>query len=65
LPSTLTLEWGGTGAANHLIEAYSIPANSPLILIAPGLRVNGGSVLAAYCSVANAINIVANVNAIR
>lgn len=63
---TLTVQWGGvTDPGDHLVKAYTIPANSPPVLIAAGLRVNGGIVIGAFCSVASAVNISGNVNSIR
>jgi hypothetical protein len=64
-PATLTVEWGS--AANpggHLVHQFSLPANCPPIVIASGQRVNNGLVIAAYSSVANAINITGEVDRI-
>ena len=63
--ATLTIEWGGTtDPDDRIVKGYSIPANSALLLIVPGLRLNNGSVVKAYSGTAGAINISGNVNRI-
>lgn len=64
-PVTLTLEWGGvTDPGDHMVKAYSIPANSPPIPIATGQVLNNGLVLKAFASSASALNITGFVNRI-
>ena len=56
--ATLTLEWGGaTDPGNHMVKAYSIPANSAPIPIAPGAMLKNSKVLKAFSGTASAINI--------
>jgi hypothetical protein len=61
---TLTLEWGGVTAVSDTIGPVTIPAYGGLILVAPGLILNGGLALAAFASVANVIAIWGYVNRI-
>lgn len=64
--ATLTIEFGGvTDPGDHMVKAYSIPANSPPIPIATGQCLNGGLLVKAFSGTANAINITGYVNAIR
>ena len=64
--ATLTVEYGGvTDPGDHLVKAYSIPANSAPIPIATGQRMNGGLVIRAFSGTASAINITGNVNRIQ
>lgn len=64
--ATLTIEWGGvTAPGDHLINAFSVPANSVPIPIALGQRLSGGVVVKAFGSVASAINITGYVNQVR
>lgn len=64
--ATLTVEWGGaTDPGNHLVHAYSVPANSSLVPIATGLRMNGGMVIRAFSGTASALNAFLNVNRIQ
>lgn len=58
----LTIEFGGTGAAN-LIE-YTVPAESGLHLVVPGLIINNGQVVAAFAASTNVVNIHGFVNEI-
>lgn len=59
-PRKLTVEWGGTSAPDDLIE-INLAAESGLVLIAPGLPIQGDSsaalVVRAFCSSANVITI--------
>jgi len=56
--ATLTVEWGGvTDPGDHLVKAYSIPANSSAVPIAIGLIVQGALVVKAFSGTASAINI--------
>lgn len=56
--ATLTIEWGGTGdPTDHLVKAYSIPANSAPIPIATGQQMSGGLTIKAFSGTASAINI--------
>ncbi len=65
-PATLTIEWGGvTDPGNHIIKAYSIPANSPPIPIVTGQVLNGGLVVGAFSGTASAINLSGYVNRIQ
>jgi hypothetical protein len=63
----LTIEWGGTTAPDDLIE-LTIPAESGLTLVAPGLLIKGNSstalVVKAFAASANVITIHGFVNQI-
>lgn len=64
--ATLTVEWGGvTDPGDHMVKAYSIPANSAPIPIATGQVLNGGLVMRAFSGTASAINISGFVNRIQ
>src|SRR3990172_6163168 len=55
--ATLTVEWGGVSdPGDHLVKAYSIPANSLAYPIALGQRVQGGVVIRAFSGTASALN---------
>lgn len=60
----LTIEYGGTGTANEI--KLGIPAGSGLSIVLPGLVLSGdgtvASVIRAYASTTNKINIVGYVN---
>ena len=65
-PATLTVEWGGVSdPGDHLVKAYTIPANSPPYPIATGQVLNGGLAVRAFSGTANAINIGGYVNRIQ
>lgn len=62
----LTVEWGGTSSPDDLIE-LTIPAESGLTLIAPGLLIKGNAtplVVRAFAASANVITIHGYVNRI-
>lgn len=62
---TLTVEWGGTTDPDHLIvKALSIPANSALLMLVPGIRITNSKVVRAFASSANKLLVTANVNRI-
>ncbi len=64
-PINLTIEWGGVLApGDHLVDTYSIPANSPPIPIVTGQVLNNGLIMKAFCSSASGINIIGYVNRI-
>lgn len=50
----LTIEWGEATAPNGNIED-TIPAESGLYLIAPGLLLNNGLVVTAFCATTNVV----------
>lgn len=61
----LTIEWGGvTSPGDHAISQHQIPARSSLHPVVPGLSLNNGVVVRAFCGTASAINIVGQVNRI-
>jgi hypothetical protein len=62
--SKLTIEWGTPTAADGNIE-LSVQPESGLILVIPGLLLNGGHVVRAFASAANVILLTGYVNAIR
>ena len=63
--ATLTLEWGGvTDPGDHMVKAFSIPANSPPIPIATGQVLNNALLVKAFSGTASAINITGYVNRI-
>ncbi len=62
----LTIEWGGTSSPDDLIE-ITIPAESGLTLVVPGLVLKGNStplVVRAFAATANVVNIHGYVNRI-
>ncbi len=64
-PRKLTVEWGGT-ATGDLIE-ITIPAESGLVLVVPGLVIKGNAsplVVSAFCPTASVINIHGFINRI-
>jgi hypothetical protein len=64
--ATLTLEWGGvTDPGDHMVKAFSIPANSPPIPIATGQTLNNGLAVRAFSGTANAINLGGHINRIQ
>lgn len=64
--ATLTVEWGGVlDPGDHMVKAYSIPANSPPIPIATGQVLNNSLVVRAFSGTASAINIGGYVNRIQ
>lgn len=64
--ASLTVEWGGvTDPGSHLVKGYMVAANSLLVPIATGLRMNGGMVIRAFSGTASALNAVLNVNRIQ
>lgn len=63
--ATLTVEWGGVlDPGDHMVKAYTIPANSPPIPIATGQVLNNGLVMRAFSGTGSAINIGGFVNRI-
>ena len=63
--ATLTVEFGGTGTADHLLKSFRIPPNSFPIRVADGQRLAGGLSVRAFSDVAGAINITGGVNKSR
>ena len=64
--ATLTVEFGGTSdPGDHIVKAYSIPANSLPIPIALGQRLAGGVTVRAFSGTASAINITAYPNLVN
>ena len=62
----LTIEWGGTSSPDDLIE-LTIPAESGLTLVAPGLLIKGNAtplVVRAFAASANVVTIHGYVNRI-
>lgn len=62
----LTIEWGGVSSPDDLIE-LTIPAESGLTLVAPGLLIKGNAtplVVKAFCANADVVNIHGYVNRI-
>lgn len=60
----LTIEFGGTTSPDDLIE-LTIPAESGLFTVVPGLVLQNGSVVRAFAATANVIMIAGYVNEIR
>lgn len=58
----LTVEFGGTTTADQI--EITITGESGLVLIAPGLILNGGTVVRAFAGTANALSIIGYVNRI-
>ncbi len=61
--SKLTLEWGGTVDPFDHIEV-TVPSESGLMLITPGLLMNNGSVVQAYSGTAGTVTLYGYVNRI-
>jgi len=62
----LTIEWGGVTSPDDLIE-LTIPAESGLYLITPGLIIKGNAtalIVRAFAATANVVNIAGYVNRI-
>lgn len=59
----LTLEWGGATSPDELIE-FTVPAESGLYLVAPGLLLQNSLVVTAFCATANVVMIHGWVNRI-
>jgi hypothetical protein len=62
----LTIEWGGTASPDDLIE-LTVPAESGLVLVAPGLLIKGNAtplVVRAFAASANVVTIHGYVNTI-
>lgn len=59
----LTVEFGGTTSPDDLIEV-SIPPESGLVLVSPGLTVTGGVVVRAFAATANVLVVTGYVNRI-
>jgi len=60
---TLTIEFGGTSAPDYNI-VVSIPAQSGLIGVVPGLILQNSSVVTAFASLTNVVTITGFVNSI-
>ena len=62
----LTIEWGGVSAPDDLIE-ITIPAESGLTLVVPGLVIKGNATeleVRAFCASANVVTVLGYVNQI-
>jgi len=59
----LTIEYGGATSPDCLIE-ITVPAESGLMLIVPGLLLNNGLVVTAFCATANVVMLGGFVNRI-
>jgi hypothetical protein len=62
----LTIEWGGTASPDDLIE-LTVPAESGLVLVAPGLLIKGNAtplVIRAFAATADVVTIHGYVNTI-
>jgi hypothetical protein len=62
----LTIEWGGTASPDDTIE-ITIPAESGLVLVVPGLVLKGNAtalIVRAFCATANVVTIHGYVNRI-
>jgi hypothetical protein len=62
----LTVEWGGTSSPDDLIE-FTVPAESGLYLVSPGLVIKGNAsalIVRAFAATADVINIAGYVNRI-
>lgn len=60
----LTIEFGGTTSPDDTIE-LTIPAESGLFLVVPGLILDNGCVVKAFAASANVVDIAGYVNEIR
>ncbi len=57
----LTIEWGGATSPDCLIEV-TVPAESGLMLVVPGLVLENAKVITAFCATANVVMIAGYVN---
>lgn len=65
VPRKLTVEWGGTGASDDI--EFTVPPESGLYLVVPGLILKGAAtplVVSAFAAAASAISIFGYVNRI-
>lgn len=62
-PVKLTLLWGGTTDSDDYIEV-TIQPESGLVLVAPGLPLQNGKIVKAFCGTANVLNLHGYVNRI-
>jgi hypothetical protein len=60
---TLTVEWGGVTSPNDTL-VVSVPAQSGLLLVVPGLVLDGGVVARAFAGTTNVLTILGFVNRI-
>jgi hypothetical protein len=60
-PTKLTVEWGGTTAPDDQIE-MTVPGESGLYLVAPGLLINNSLVIRAFAAVSNVLCISGFIN---
>ncbi len=60
----LTIEWGGTTSPDDLIEV-TIPAESGLIPVVPGLILQNSLVVKAFAATANVVMVLGYVNKVR
>ena len=60
----LTVEYGGVGAPDDLIE-LTIPPESGLFLVVPGLILQNGLLVKAFAATANVVMIAGYVNEVR
>jgi hypothetical protein len=62
---TLTIEWGGVTSPDCLmVAAYSIPANSGMVQVVPGILLTNAILVTAFASSANVLLINGYVNRI-
>ena len=59
----LTIEWGGATSPDCLIEV-TIPAESGLVLVVPGMILSNSKVVTAFCASANVVMLGGYVNRI-
>jgi hypothetical protein len=59
----LTIEYGGTGAEDNI--ELTVTAEAGLVLVVPGLMLNGGLVVKAFAATANVVTVHGYVNQIR
>lgn len=57
----LTIEFGGTTSPDDLIE-LTIPAEAGLVLVVPGIPLDGGVVVKAFCATTNVVMVHGYVN---
>ena len=60
----VTIEWGGTGAGNHIVDTFTIPAHSPPIPLVTGQVLRNAKLVAVYADAANVVNVGGFVNRI-
>jgi hypothetical protein len=63
-PHQVTIEWGAAGAANHLVDTFTLPAHSPPVPLITGQVLRNAKTVAVFADAANVVNVSGYVNRI-